>query len=118
MCWTQRARLTTPHTLAPQRMWPASHPCVSGLAAGRPWHGGICGALGCSKRALEESTYPSGLPSVAGSLACSGPQPFLHPPALCTRASLSSQDCGGGRGRLITMYEPEPWEFVRECDVR
>lgn len=92
-----------PHTLAPQRMWPASHPCVSGLAAGRPWHGGICGALGCSKRALEESTYPSGLPSVAGSLACSsGPSPS------CTSRALHQGvpcrplvDCGGGRGSAL-----------------
>lgn len=38
-----------PSHSVPQRMWPASHPCVSGLAADRPRHGGICGAPGCSK---------------------------------------------------------------------
>lgn len=51
-----------PSRPGPQRMWPASHPRVSGLAADRPWReqGVICGAPGCSKRALEESTTPRG----------------------------------------------------------
>lgn len=120
-CWTQRAP-PHPHTLLLKECGqPATLVSLGWLLAGS-WVPGYLRASGCSKRALGGEHYSSGLPSVAGSLACSFQAPALPaPPALCTRASLSS--FGGLRRRQRPplynyVYEPEPWEFGRECDVR
>ena len=50
------------------------------------------------------------------------PQPLPHlPPSPYSAPGRPLSSFGGlrrsQRKRLITMYEPEPWEFVRMCDV-
>lgn len=120
-CWAQGASTSPalpPSCPGPWRVPPASHACVPGLAAAWPCGERSVGPEAAADEPLRGGTCSLGLLSVDSSpgLLFLRPQP-PPPPANLYSAPRHPLSFGGPRKCLVIMYEPEPREFVRTCDV-